>query len=294
MLTLKKQLFFRSKLNATINKMRSLISYSSKSFSTGHKYLILTNTPDYWNEYFIKENLLKFAELDYIKKINTGINFDLSKNQEATFVVKFKKYNDKELVNELSKMISNYKEIKLELCNELKINHVNLTQSIDCKNLVLVYSKNFNTQLSDIKELEKFIIDNKDNIRIKNSSEDNYMYIWFKEDKYKVELYSLINSLEDKLFCCESKSHYPLLPDTSNNGINFTSSEKEDMKLLKDINNKIEVLNCSEKTPKNKALKEKLLNKRKTLMGVLKEKEALPYIKPYTVVGSSGILVYNF
>ena len=62
----------------------------------------------------------------------------------------------------------------------------------------------------------------------------------------------------------------------------------------KDINNKIEVLNCSEKTPKNKALKEKLLNKRKTLIGVLKEKEALPYIKPYTVVGSSGILVYNF
>lgn len=294
MLTLKKQISFRYKLNTYVSKLSSSIT-SSKSFSSEHKYLVLTNTPEHWNENFIKTSLLKSVDLDYVKKLKTGINFEEStKNQETTFVVKFNNYNDKELVQELSKMINNYKEVKLELCNELNINYINLTQSVSCKNLVLIYCRDSNTTLSDIKEIEKFIIDNKDNIRIKNSSQDNYTYIWFKEDKYKAEFYKLISNQEDKLFYCESKSHYPLIPSTDRKGVNFTSSEKDDMKLLKDINNNIEVLNCSAQTPKTKALKEKLLNKRKMLMGILREKEALPYIKPYTVVGSSGILVYNF
>jgi hypothetical protein len=292
MLNMKKK-FLRYNITSNVNNL-----LKAKYFSSTQKFLLLNNTPNHWNESFIEESFSKTTNLEYIKKINSGLDFNSDTNnrnsQESTFVIKLNKFVEKDLVQDLSKMLSNYKDLKIELCNDLNINQVNLTQSINYKNLILVYSKDTNTNLSEFKDLESFIIENKENIRIKTSSSDNYLYVWFKEETHKSNFYKLLENHKEKLFYCESKSHYPLTSSNEKKGINFTSSDKEDVKLLKEINNRIEVLNCSEQTPKNKNLKQQLLSKKKTLMSVLREKEALPYIKPYTVVGSSGILLYNF
>lgn len=311
MIGLKTKLNFNLFKNSSITKKLNLISNVVKSFSRvndDYPYLVLQNTPNYWNEVLVKARLSELGELEEVKKINTDIN-KLYRSQESvysgenehlskknkdtnTFLIKLKNINNKTAFHALEGIIHDHKDIKFEFCKSVNVNTVNLTQPKAYEALILIYSKDSDKKLSSLGYLNKFLLENGKNIKVKNSYYDNFMYIWFNDVKIKEECKEILDSHPDQVYSCDSKAHYTRLPSSKPSSITYKSTKENDIRLLRDLNNKVEVLKCT-KIKNSDSIMKDLNRKIDTLKNVLREKENLPYIKPYSVVGSSGIILYN-
>lgn len=280
--------------------------FGAKSQNT-YPFLVIKNTPTYWNESLIKARLEDIGEIESVQRINTSLNTLYRNNQSVysgeteksmkddkdlnTFIVKLKSLKKNQLISSVTDIIKEHKDMKFEVTKDLNIKSFNVTQPQSYTNLLLVFSKNTDKKLSELDYLQKFIKNNSE-IKTKKSVYDNYMYIWCESTKAKESLNKLIEQNGNDLYACNSKAHYTKLPSSNVSSITYKSSSDNDLRLLRELNNKLEVLRCVK--VKNSGEIERDINQKiNTLKNVIREKESLAFIKPYSIIGSSGVVLYD-
>lgn len=263
-----------------------------------YKYLIINNTPDYWNETFLNSKLEDIGEIEFIanvkhslKSLEENKNINDNNKNENSFVVKLKSLNEEKCFKKLENIITDHKNIHFEFSKSLNINQVNLSQPSKFKNILLVYSKNA-TKVLDLPYIKEFISKNENEVSVKPSHFGKFVYLWFKSQNLKQTLEKTLTSYQKEIYFCNSKPYYSVSKVNDYNGITFNSTEKDDLMLLRDLNSKIEVLKCIN-FPNSEVIKKELIERLNSLRYLLKEKDYLPSIKPYTIVGSNGVVLYD-
>mmetsp|Transcript_32654 Transcript_32654/g.33998 ORF Transcript_32654/g.33998 Transcript_32654/m.33998 type:complete len:308 (+) Transcript_32654:17-940(+) len=307
MIHLRKRIFNNSSFIATSSFKRFC---STSTSSLPKKYLVFSNYPDYWTKSFLQSKLgSEIGNIDLIREINPSIETILpgsnysseitafsktNSSDTLQFVVEVSSFKEKELVSALESILNSYKDIKVDICNNLNITNVNLIQPKEYSNLLLVYSRDTDKPVASFEYLKKFVFDNRNTIKTKISEYGNYVYFWFANNKQKTEMINILDNNKEDVNYCSSKINYSKerRGDTQE-GLDWNSYDKGDLYAMRDIHNKLAVLNCSKSSNKEEK-RRRYLETLERMRNVLKEKDYLPYIKPYTVIGNSGALLYNF
>jgi len=302
----------KTKLLKSFNKANLLLKTNGRLFSQiinmDYKYLVIQNTPGYWNENFLKEELINIGDIDYIKLFQNELPSSLENNITNNYIVKFNRINSNanlKKVEELSKVSDN---ITLKFAKNLKVNSIS---SISNKSnnkeslgsLILVHTKKEDTKLSDYDIIKELYLkssaastttnaNTSQNIKIKMNSEKIFAYIWFSNTKDKVEFENKAKEIND-LYICQANSKSYSKPNDKASII--SSSEENDLIVLKQINSKLEVLQLdSPLSKRQEAVISVLKEKYNAYKYILKKKENYKDNKKYDVIGNSGAIYYNF
>lgn len=266
-------------------------SVSAKNFRE-FKFLHISNTPIYWNEDFLNNQLNNAGIVNFIKKIqksNSSFYSQLPTTQTNEYLVGIDFYNEKDSSDVLNK-IANIGGENI---------HISLSKSIETekvkKSLILLSNEGRN--IFENVHLKRIFSDEdlKLNVMFKSlNTKNSVCQVYFKKntflEKIKIEMKTISNV-----------SYWIV------DGINKILNDKDllsnsiEINKLKLIQNRISILSLRKlyfdrfdvKRKEAEDEIELLIKEKEKLNYVLKEKENLKKIKNYMIIGNSGVLIYD-
>lgn len=281
-----------------MNKILNLTkrTFSSASVSVNNfrefKFLHISNTPIYWNEEFLNNQLNNAGIVNFIKKIkksNTSFYSQLPTSQTNEYLVGIDFFNEKDSCDILNK-IANIGGENI---------HISLSKSIETekvkKSLILLSNEGRN--IFENVHLKRIFSDEdlKSNVMFKSlNTKNSVCQVYFKKNTF-------LEKIEIEMKTISNVSYWIL------DGRNEVLNEKDllsnsiEINKLKLIQNRISILNLRKLNFDRLDVKRKeaddeielLIKEKEKLNYLLKEKENLKKIKNYMIMGNSGVLIYD-